>query len=541
MKKERLRFKVQGFGILLPLLVLMPVALVRAKSKASAPVWVRMENGRLAYGADEFGNRVPDFSTAGYEGGGVAIPDVPVRATLEPAPTGDDTPRIQAALDALALKPVDASGFHGALLLSAGEYRIAGTLQLNTSGIVLRGAGNDARGTVLAAEGMPHTVVQVAGNGAWQRAGPDHALMDDYVPVGADAITVGNAQDAPADDLKPGDRVIVQWKMTQQFIHTIGMDELAPRKDSREVLQWQPGMGLNFDRRIVRVDRTTRGAKLTLDAPLTNAMSRGDGTVVWRYTYPGRIDHVGIEHLRTDGSAFEKTPRFGDPQSYSSDGGTHFVGGGYFDSLFAHFDAVENAWMRNVVVAHYPGIVSVGQHGRAVTIAQIQGVDINTPHVSAPPQAFSLDGQQSLVEDCNVTGAFNHVWMTQARVAGPNVFLRCTAKGFHLDAGPHQRWATGTLYDSLRIEGAIHIENRGSMGTGHGWAGANNVMWNCQTDSYLVESPRVAYNWAFGSKGSVEAPHPGDAPGQIVSPGKPVEPGSLYEEQLRERLAAVKP
>ena len=54
-------------------------------------------DGRLAYTADADGNRVIDFSHAGYGGGGAAIPFVPAKITVTPT-GGDDGPRIQAAL-----------------------------------------------------------------------------------------------------------------------------------------------------------------------------------------------------------------------------------------------------------------------------------------------------------------------------------------------------------------------------------------------------------------------------------------------------------
>ncbi|MFZ0820013.1 MAG: hypothetical protein WAM91_08075 [Candidatus Acidiferrales bacterium] len=506
--------------------------------------WIQFQDGRLIYGKDELGNRIPDFSTAGYEGGGVSIPDVPVHATLDPLPAGDDTPRIQSAIDALAKQPLDANGFRGALLLHAGTYRIAGTINLNASGIVLRGEGSGEAGsnlTVLIAQGAPRSLIRIAGEGSWQASGHRHDILDDYVPVGANAITVDDD-----NDLKAGDRIIVQWSMDAAFIHSIGMDKIPPRRNGGTVRQWEPGMKLRFDRRIVAVDRADKGERITLDAPLTTSMHRSEGTFVGRYTFPGRISHVGIENLRTDGSAFEKAPDFGNPQT--RDDQDKFVGGGYFDSLFAAFDSVENAWMRNVVVAHYPRIVSIDQFARAVTVRHIQGIDINTPETSAPPHAFGIDGQQNLVEDCSVAGAYNHVLMTQSRVAGPNVFRNCSAKGAHLDAGPHERWATGTLYENLRIEGAIRIENRSNMGSGHGWSGANNVLWNCEAESYVVQTPPGAYNWAFGMKGSLDNAEaerlerrrgqwiPENRPGQIISPGNRVEPPSLYEKQLKERL-----
>ncbi|KAG5462630.1 MAG: hypothetical protein BJ554DRAFT_4338, partial [Olpidium bornovanus] len=41
------------------------------------------------------------------------------------------------------------------------------------------------------------------------------------------------------------------------------------------------------------------------------------------------------------------------------------------------------------------------------------------------------------------------------------------------DSGPHHRWATGILYDCVRVGGQLNCMNRSYLGTGHGWAGAS--------------------------------------------------------------------
>ena len=94
---------------------------------------------------------VPDFSYAGYEGGGVAIPTVagPVVA-LSPA-SGDNRARIQAALDTAASQPRGADGFRGVVVLAPGTYEVDGTLFLRASGVVLRGAGQSPTGTTIVA------------------------------------------------------------------------------------------------------------------------------------------------------------------------------------------------------------------------------------------------------------------------------------------------------------------------------------------------------------------------------------------------------
>jgi hypothetical protein len=88
---------------------------------------------------------VPDYSRAGYMGGGVALPFVPSVVVLEPA-AGDDGARIQGAINSVAAMPLGPNGFRGAILLKAGDYEVASTLNINASGIVIRGEGSQENG-----------------------------------------------------------------------------------------------------------------------------------------------------------------------------------------------------------------------------------------------------------------------------------------------------------------------------------------------------------------------------------------------------------
>ena len=92
-------------------------------------------------------NTVPDFSMCSYGGGGVSIPYVPVAATVYPV-AGDDRVNIQNAIDYVASLPMNADGFRGAVLLTAGEYESESTIYLDADGVVLRGEGQqDSDGT----------------------------------------------------------------------------------------------------------------------------------------------------------------------------------------------------------------------------------------------------------------------------------------------------------------------------------------------------------------------------------------------------------
>lgn len=85
---------------------------------------------------------IPDFSMCGYMGGGVRIPDVAVVIELMPTSgKGDDSTRIQRAIDTVSSQPLKANGFRGAVLLKKGKYRIYEPLVIKTSGVVLRGEG----------------------------------------------------------------------------------------------------------------------------------------------------------------------------------------------------------------------------------------------------------------------------------------------------------------------------------------------------------------------------------------------------------------
>src|SRR5262249_18807430 len=147
-----------------------------------------------------------------------------------PQPSGDDTSRIQQALDQVAQLTPNAQGIRGAVLLTAGTYRIGGTLNIKASGVVLRGAGSGADGTLLLAQGQARTLVTMAGTGSWQQEGPVHHVTDDYVPVGSRTFKVDNT-----NGMAVGDHIIVQRPTTAKWIHAIGMDRIPPRKDGKPI------------------------------------------------------------------------------------------------------------------------------------------------------------------------------------------------------------------------------------------------------------------------------------------------------------------
>jgi hypothetical protein len=86
------------------------------------------------------------------------------------------------------------------------------------------------------------------------------------------------------------------------------------------------------------------------------------------------------------------------------------------------------------------------------------------------------------------------------------------------------------------VKANLAIQDRQWMGSGHGWAGANYVVWNCE-GSLVCQKPPTADNWAIGQVGKKDpgafAPRPD---GTWRSYGRHVAPRSLYQAQLAARL-----
>jgi hypothetical protein len=246
---------------------------------------------------------------------------------------------------------------------------------------------------------------------------------------------------------------------------------------------------------------------------------------VWKYTFDARIAQVVVEHLRSHGAAFANDPGYHD--------------NGYFSSQLVGVGAVEDGWVRDVVGQHYGSTFDVGGASTWITVVDTASIDMIIPQdVHAQPVACTVSGQRVLVRNCEITGSNLHAWATQSRVAGPNVFSSCTATNTGsrlLDAGRHERWASGTLYENVTMRGNGHVKlvDRGNLGSGQGWTGANSVLWNCVVDGYVVENPPTAHNWAIGCTGKrLDSPQP---PGEYESPDKGVEPHSLCAQQLADR------
>lgn len=501
--------------------VVLCAAATLVRAEPAGPLVQAGEGTALVYRADERGNTIPDFSRAGYGGGGVRLPDIPTGITLEPQPDGDDGARIQAALDEVGRRAADEPGWRGAVMLRRGVYRVAGALAIRASGVVLRGEGANEGETVIVATGREkRTLIGVGDPRAARRAVIEtrRRVTDAYVPWSATAFSVESAE-----GLRVGERIVVHRPSTAEWIRELGMDRIKNRPGAKEgsTRQWKAGeFDLDFERTIVAID----GNRLTLDAPVMNALdARFGGAEIYRYTFP-RISECGVERLRLVSEYAAGRETSDEAHAWTA----------------VELHAVENAWVRDVAMLHFSHGVQANGGSMFVTIQDCAHLDPVSEITGSRRYSFSLNGQYGLAQRCHARGS-RHAFVTGSRVRGPNVFLDGAAVKSHADTGPHHRWAVGTLYDNISDDNQIRAQDRQWAGSGHGWAGAQQVFWNCTSKSFVVQQPPTAQNYAIGCVGEFR---PGDwspqAPrGAIESAGARMTPRSLYLAQLEARLGAA--
>ena len=94
------------------------------------------------------------------------------------------------------------------------------------------------------------------------------------------------------------------------------------------------------------------------------------------------------------------------------------------------------------------------------------------------------------------------------------------------------------LYDNVQ-GGEINLQDRGNYGTGHGWAGANHVMWNDEGTSLSCQRPPTANNWCIGFIGAMSKGRlPDREPGVWEALGRHLTPRSLFLAQLEDAIGA---
>lgn len=497
-------------------------------------------DGKLVYITDSSGNKIPDFSNAGYKGGGIPIPYVATKKTVWPVP-GDNSARIQAAIDSVSALPPDPSGFRGAILLKSGHYELESPLYIKASGVVLRGEGMSDIGTILYgilpppdpnASGRqrfarPDLINIGAENGTEPLEDSRQAITDDYVPVGAVSFNVKSAR-----DFKKGDKVIVRRFGNEDWVKELKMNE-----ETTNSRAWK--FDINFDREIININGNT----VTVDAPIFTAIdSRWGGGELLKYN-DNRIEQVGIENLRgiSDYNPTVRTTSYGNMDRDNLERAYQYQGEEYYSDEnhyynFISFTNAKNAWVRNVTALHFAYSAVIANGGtKWITVQDCQSKEPVSVRAGGRRFTFKMNGQFCLVQRC-LSYKGRHSFVGESSTASGNVFLDCKAINPYSTSEPHGYWVNGILYDNVQAPLTARYWDFIM-----GWAGANTVFWNCEGD-FLIQKPPTAQNYSFGHIGvnavsfnaalqDLTKPN-----GHVESMDKHVTPKSLYLTQLKERL-----
>ena len=478
---------------------LLTVGFVQMNAQTFA---VQTKGEYLSYVTDDRGNRVLDYSTCGYRNSNVDIPNVD-NVVFVPCQTGDNSERIQRALDYVgSLKP-NADGFRGAVLLDKGTFELSEPLRISVSGVVLRGVSKEE--TVLKKTGVDRcALIYIEGiNDCKETATTD--IVTDYVPVNALTFEVERGT-----GLQAGDRVMIYRPCTKEWIASLGCGIFG---GGISALGWKEGdVDLYWDRTITAVD----GNKVTIDAPVSMALDKAYGQCALSpYVWEGRVADAGVENLTLMSDYNKKYPMDED----------HCWSG-------ISIENAENCWVRMVDFRHFAGsAVIVQRTGARVTVEDCRSLEPVSELAGMRRRSFYTMGQQVLFQRCYSEYAMND-FVAGYSAAGPNAFVQCDSWESNGFSGSIGSWAAGLLFDIVNIDGHdLMFANLGQDKVGAGWNTGNSLFWQCTANELFCYTPvKDAPNRAYGCWGAFS----GD--GEWAESNNHVKPRSCFYAQLADRL-----
>ena len=506
-----------------PILLFLLLTGLQGRGQYRSKIIHHDPRGRLVYLSDHSGNRIPDFSQAGYLRGDSAIPRIPVVAKIKPVP-GNNSIRIQKVLDSLAALPADAKGFRGMVLLFPGRYDIYEPIKISASGIVLQGAGDgqdETRNTVLIGKGKDFgsagTVVLVAGNAAsgWKDEidGTRTRISSEFIPVGSRTFRIDHPK-----AYRPGDEIVIFHPCTQKWIDFVdgGGTDTDP--------SWMPGeVDVFYKRQIIAI----KGNQVTIDIPVYNHLDKGlSQSFVYKYNPKGILRNVGVENMRID-----IANKGGEDEEHTNYG--------------VFFSGVQDCWAKKVSALHFVRAGFITTTADRVTIDSCQALEPVSKIIGERRYNFCVAEYSNniLFSNCRSTEARHSFVSNGCGSASGIVFMNSTADINHTASESHRMWSQGMLFENIKFTDnrkgtALALYNRGSFGVGHGWSAVHSVAWNCRVlkGRIVIQKPPGGQNYAICSGDTVNSRGPFVQPeGYIEGTGKTPLISSLFDAQLKER------
>ncbi len=433
-------------------------------------------------------------------------------------PEGPDShARIQAALDAIAAMEPDADGIRGALLLKRGTYYVNGTLTLH-DGVVLRGEGQGEEGTILIFNNPMGVGIQ--GRPAGESGQPsgdafESRIADAYVPAGSTQLTLEDA-----GGFSVGDEIRVMKRVNENWTQTLDMKQYGWRAAAyaRQLMHF---------REIPRIE----GNRIHFRVPLPQSIvaEHGGGSVIGGEQW-NRARQIGIEDLSVVSNYNTLVPgiiRMEPGRIYESD---------MWDNLMHGINLTwcEDSWVRRTTVMHTSRSSVMLTWCRYTTVRDSESINPISPITGTMRYSFRNNNSQMVLYYNLFAERGRHDFVTGSRESGPIAFVKGRTEGALGPSETHHRWSTGVLFDTITMEngtGGLQVINRGGSGSGHGWSGANGVIWNSTAPYIRVQNPPTPeQNFAVGC----ESP---DLRGNgfILNSGNPLESQSLFVQQLIDR------
>jgi hypothetical protein len=476
-------------------------------------------NGKLTYPADAEGNRIPDFSNAGYRGANVEIPNITrIAATI---PAGSSLAQINSII---ASADVSESN-PGVVLMAAGTYTINGTILINKSGLVLRGAGDGRSGGPTTLIRQTGTAVDLrtilfagTGDGDFSAAvaGSRSDITTPRVQVGSRSFNVANAALYAV-----GDNVVIEHPATDAWKNAVdpqGLWDSVPFTATN-------GRWIRYHRYITAIN----GSTITVDAPVFNHLDDSLAqSTLYKYTRNGiTLKECALERVAVEAAAGNENA--------------------------VVFSRVENCWIKEASARNFEQAGFLFEQGSTRSTV----LNCRSTNPSGAPDGgnwynFAVArAQLILFEDC-YSSTSRHAFIANGNALDSGiVVLNCIMNDSRTSAEMHKYWGQGMLFDNCVATNnatgdIIRFYNRGSSGTNHGWSAAHCVIWasNAGGGAFTVMKPNTAQNYAIGS---IDATVDGNginggtgSIGYVEGTNRTgLQPASLYLAQLNERLAGV--
>jgi hypothetical protein len=481
------------------------------------------------------GYRLHDYSWAGYHHG-EREPGAPAEARVfavagDPSGAQDSGAAIQAAIDAASA----AGG--GVVELGEGTFLVEDVLRIAASGVVLRGQGS-ARTRLMftRTEGMAYRAhLHVGGPLAVEPAGEAALVVDGEAH--ASGVWVDAAH---GETLRAGDSVALGWTITPAFIEEHHMSGTWRAFNDT----WQPF----FWREVAAVQVQGERAWVELRVPLRYPAKVRDGASLRRVS--GWVSEVGVEALAISNAAETMALAWSGDQVHA-----------------LRFEGVRDGWVRGVSSFLSPrgdgvhqlrsGGLKVLQSWRvsvsdgAMQLAQHRGNGGNGYlwEVSQSGEVLLRDlegdrGRHNFIQNWGF-GTSGCVWL-RVQTRGGQVWQDISGKFATIGSSEfHHSLAMANLIDGAQIEDGWRAINRGAESSGAGFTSVDAVFWAPRGAGALVSlqpGAGLIVGAAPGLKVVTRSPFletPGDAPEDVQEQGSGaelLEPGSLYEDQLRRRL-----